>query len=993
MSLPTQFTNEGFSPGRTTTVTVDVPDYSLTQDPWWRTFRDLEITGGTTKPLTKDTVVNGSTVKAGTSNVHFLHGIGWQLETMHDGAQLVHEENATDSVLHDIASALGSFVKAPLKAVPILTGVPQGAQVGGDNFNQKQVTAEDDWSSDLYSLIADALGFPPPIEDEIVPLDRVYVDKKYGPMRPDSTLWIRFIVPQHTGAASIGIILRVYFTSLSSSPKDQDEGNGQYVLSLRADGKAFLWEQSIKGGWVLRRGNFLWSPRHQVAGQVHIIGIRSDAYLGDDGNWHGSVINIECQATQSSIQSLAVVAGGVAIGGDTTQYHVPQTKAQNVTPAPVRMDVRRDVRLRASLSFTKFKLIGALPTQVFTNPSTMGAVGAADNPIVLTLTGNVPDGTSLVITLWGADGVQCTPRTGTGLNGSSLTQTWASFNRAIKADGTSQQEYYAVIFFYASSDLINRTPIVQRLDVVRNGAVSLGASVPFTLPAGSVTDYSLMGPGPDPTIETGSVGLISLQDGFTVAKQGVVDPMAALKTRSGHSWLIELNVPACIVNGITATTSTLGIYKTSTIRRKRFGVRRRSPLMQPGATDDAYPSRTWWQGKAILDGLWKRLMQTKTANCLSFIQDPTTGKNYTITKIVKLLLSNGGLPPEMIDVPDLPITLQADANDKAEPFVFEVFSEAFKNALMLVRDYLGAAIVIDANATNGGDPSNKHGCIRLKLPPRPDFKAIPTYGYPILAKFVEDAVWTDPAVIKSKLNLNSYPKIDRGDGTMIPQIPVFGRTLEDKDEPPEGNAVYVSGTVLYQNGGSLNAGTDTTNLWAVIHNWPAANFYDNQPTGHAGDARNIPPDPTHQDYTDGSPNWIVDLNPDLNSQGAVNMRARRIFDLACHRRVTRTLEAPAALTLHGCDSVNPTTAPDLLQIRPRRFNWGDAVLYDEGDGVVKVWYISNVIVGANGVDGGSRNGSAVYEIFRIPELQEIDDTKDTVYHEFSLYGPIAAQAI
>lgn len=947
--------HSGFSPGRTTTVTVDVPDYALVQAPWWKSLDFGAITGKADNPQT--------------ANVHMIPGIGWRLTTYHDVMEIVHEQNMAAPAHLDMSTSLANNRSGILKAVSTLKGVAgHTTEVAGDYHNQQDYKAGDDVSATWpatppYNLNstdgAVRGGFPPPPDPIIVPVDRKFQDGS-GAMSPDQTLIARFWVPSPPGGTSLGLLLRIYFTGLAASPKGGVPGNGQYCLSLFGDGIALLWEKGIDGTWYSRK-SFKWCPPHQVCGHWHWLGIGSDAWFSDgvggDGNWHGSVIKFTNQSVQDHAVSFSDFITALAEGANAADYAVPQTiSPQNISPACVRLDERRNLRSIISLNYTFYHTFGTLQSAVFENPHFMGPIGGTDPPIFVHALGSFPSGTQFDISLMGADGTPCTPLGATQIES---TLAYRSFKRI---DG--QQEYYVLLQFGSDSNQ-KLTPTVRSMDFVREGINSVPRQpTPFELPPGSVTDYSIMGPGKDPTIERGSIGIMSMQDGFTVAANGVADPLAALTSRSGQSVRIEANIPPTTVNGHVTSKSTLMIAKMGTLRRKRIGGKRYLQMLRAGSGLAAFPSHTWWQGKAMLLGLWKRLMQAKTTQTYPFGKiDTDTGQIYSVTKVVRTLLSNAGLPPNMLSIREIPILLLTDQNDKAAAYQVEVYTEALPYCLELVKDYLGAAIVIDANATNGGGGLDKFGCVHLKLPPRPDANG----RYPPLCQFVDDATWSD-GVIREKLNLNSYPPYVRLDNAQVPTVPIFGWTMEDWDEPPEGNWVYVTGSLAVgETGGFWQELLAAAKLWAKICNWPAANFGDNQP---------IACDPTHPDFTDGSPNLVLVIDPALNTQTAVNFAARRIFDFACHRRRYKRFAAPAVLVIDPDDP---------LQIRPRPLTWGDCVIYNG-----EYWFISNFTLDVNGERGGTKNSEGIYEVFQIPELQAVNDENESVYHDLRQhYGPIA----
>lgn len=938
-------TNDGYAPGLTTTVTVDVPDYALAQEPIWKSFQDLEITGGADLP--------------GTTNMVFRKDIGWTLSTIHDTLNLGHDGGLLDSVVIP-ALTPGGFLSQPIKRSNSadLTGVPLGSQAAsGDNFYSKNVKAGDDWSSSQYANTTDQSSYGKPSDPEMVPLDRVYTGN-YN-FQPNDAIYLRVIIPELAGAASIGALFRVYFCGIPSQPNGGSVGTGEYACSFFGDGTAYLWEKVVSSGAWTQRLNFIWSPPHQVAKSAHYIAISSDAHLDAQGNWKGRVITFQCSGVSNILATIAGIAAGLVPGTTTTTYAVPDngsTKA--VTSVPPRLDVRRDVTLLFQPTYSKYSASGALQTQTWTTPRSMGSVGGIDPLIYVRLYGAFPTiGSVSSIALYDSTGVACTPSGPLTVTAEWVTQ---GFQR-----NAAQQSYYAIINT-APDGPASHSPIIQRVAFTRLGVVSPGTSTPFTMPAGTVTDYSVGGASYDPTTASGMIGVISYQDGFTVASNGVLDPIAPLTKQSGKSVRIEVNgLPA---NGLGNTTSTLFLGKGRRLRRARRGVKRIKPLTNPlagGATQEAWPSETWWAGKWELDGLWKRLVQSKTTATWNFAdKDPATGNIYTVQKMVQLLLTNSGLPTTMYDGgADTGITIQADPNDKNQAFTVEVFTPAVEFCQQQVRDYFGATFVVDANATNGGGSTDKYGCLRLKFPPRP----YSANTYLPLAQFVDAPNWT--SALNRVMNLNAYAAYTRADGHTVPTCPVLQGTQEIHDEAPEGNCVAVFGTAAANYTGNLQQVSGNTNLWAAIHNWPAAQFYDSQP---------IAVDPTHPDYTDGTPNLIIVVDPTLNTQGAVNFATRRMFDMACHRRLYMRFEAPVVMV---------TDPLDTLQVRMRPLMVGDCVYY-AGPATSPYWFLaSDPVINTEGSIGGTRNATAIYELYQIPEVMFNIAGYNSVYGATQLYAP------
>ena len=942
-------TTDGFAPGRATVLTMDVPDYCLSQEPVWRSLSGLDITGNTGQLANK---------------VSYRNNIGWQLTTVHDTLS-----QAFDGGLLDLAVATGTFAAGFLslptkRANTDLTGVSLGSQTAsGDNFYRKNVAAGDDWSSSQYQNSSDYSSFAPPSETEYVTLDRVFTgDHVY---QPNDSVYLRFLVPELGGNASIGALVRLYFTGIPSQPSNPNgvDGTGQYAISFFGDGSAYLWEKLTTGAWGQRKA-FTWCPPHQVAKAAHFIAVRSDAFQDENGGWHGRIITIQngtMQGLAGVMAGIVALASGVLPGQSETQYIIPDDgTTKRVTADKCRVDVRRDIPILFQPTTSVFAASGTLTTQTFAVPRDMGAVGSTDPACYITFYGSFPAGTGATMQLYSWDGTNAVACSSAGALVKTATKVTQPFTR-----DPGKKQYYATITLTPDGSALH-SPVLTDFSFVRAGVIGAGASTPFVVPNGSVTDYSIAVGAMNPMMESGSIGLVSYQDGFTVLANGVADPLAPLTRQSGKS--VRMEVTGLPANSYGNTTSTLFLGKMRTLKRKRKGVKRVSPLLNPGAggaTQEAWPSETWWAGKMEMDGLWKRLTQSKTTQTFNFgVKNPATNNLYTVNYIVETLMTNAGLPSKMYDpgtVPD--ITLQADPSDKNNAYQVEVFTPAFEYCLGLVRDWMGATLTVDANATNGGGSSDKYGCLRLKYPPRPTA----TNTYLPLAQFVDAPNWT--TTLNRVMNLGSYTAYTRSDGHTVPTCPVIGGSPEIYDEAPEGNCVAVFGTVGSGDPAALAQASGNALLWSTIHNWPAAQFMDGQP---------IACDPTHQDYTDGSPNLIVIIDPSLNTQAAVDFAARRAFDLSCHRRLYMRFEAPVVMI---------TDPLDTLQIRQRPLRQGDAVYY-AGPALNPYWFVNSVVINTDGGTGGTRMGTAIYELYQIPETMFHDATHNSVYEPTQLYAPL-----
>ena len=902
----------GATPTFTSKTYLDVPDYGKSQDSLWV---DLSL-----KEITSNDLSSSSL-----SNVTYNENIGYQLKSIHDTLSVVHEQAAADTITLR-ASNGNAIVDSNFIEIP--TYRPSTDQSGvtttgtqGDYHLQKAVPASGSWASTTAALLADYSSFPPPTQTEIVKVERVLTG--LVPMYPDDTVVMRFYCPSYGGGAPTGIITRCYFTGLATTSNGNTDGSGQYCVTFWGDGQCELDEKLISGEWTTR-ATFQWAKPNEVADHYHMVTINSDAWQNTDGNWYGSTITFKSAIAGGFVGGLLLNATGFTDNTLVYSYPVSQVIAQAITFSPVRIDARQDLSFRFAVSFTKFPDSGTITTSIFATPD-MASVGSYDPPIAITVSGIFPSTSSVTVDLFGYDGTLAT-----ALTSEQNTQTlYATFDRL-----SGYSYYYAVITLTPTSSNLG-TPTVQRMTAYRPPISSI--SSPTTVELDYVTGVSIMGAHSDPSVESAHIEFNDYQDQFD-----------NVQTRSGIS--VE-HVLECPTTANPTQFSILFKGKIQKAKRFRRGV--------PSSLD--FPDPYWSTVKADCAGMWTRLAQQKTTKTWNFGQiNPNTGKIYLITEILQSLLQDAGLPATMIDIPYNPLPLQLDPSDADNPSRIEVYTPILGYCLEMASRYLGAYLVYDPNATNlsaGGTTSDTNGCWRLRYAQR----ISSTYTFAPLAHFVMGPNWT--GTLKEVWNMASYNganyPVTSPSSQPTTVIPTKYGTQCAWIEPPEGNAVLVTGTVAtntYVNGPNFSVRDGQKTLTARMYNWPAAYFGDFTP------ATTLPPNPDHPDYTDGQPNWIVLVDPGLNSYEAVSFACRRIFDLSCHAREYISFEGPLGLVWDFTDS---------NQIRPRPLRYGDLVQADTGDeGATEYWIVSSCIPDNHGAKGGSKNLTAVYELFRVPALMD-----------------------
>lgn len=877
------------TPDRTTVVTLDVP-YTALQMPLWTDDLWMGDIGSSLIPPV---------------DVGYLPEIGYRLQDYQSSISYLHETDiADDSVLNmSVASSVLAFPTYRPKSE--LLDVPAGDQRVGDTFQRKAIGAGDTWED---ALAGDQASFPgQDLDPPTVPLDRI----ARGPTshKPNNDIHIRIEVPGT--ARSHGQVAAVAFCNVPGKRRSQTlPGNGTYQLALFADGTANLYERLTDLSWVRREMGIRWADPAAVFGRSHVISIRSDAKRDPvTGKWTGRAIFFGF----SDISSIAS-ALSAGISGNGHLYRIPgPSLANQPTLEPVRIDVRRDVRAAFQVSISKYKTTGKLTCKIRTTPGELFQTDVY--PIYVTAFGDIPtygedSVSSLAIDLYAVqeDGtsVLCT-KLESG-NDSRRTWVYSTFTGLAGA-----QSYYAELTFDASGDGFT-APTVTRLTHFRDAVAATRTPTPLVIPI--VSSISISGPGADPTHETAT---------FTAPDLGGV-LRAKIGTRS--------NVPIRCDQYYDAEDPALfSVLFSGRAFLSQFKVK------GPKTTGTTYPVKRWGIYRMLCAGEWARMMEKKTTRLfLPSGNDPTDNKSpFLVTTLLRALFREAGLLDSQFELPVS--SMRCFTASKEESMVIEPYTDILPLILTIAREYLGAYVVPDLNATNGGGASDVLGCWRVLIPPSPGEDG--EYNY--LCRFLQGR----PAAVTG-VRLTTDP-LTYPDLAGIPQTFIRKDSLVTEIEPPEGNIVIVDG-VADMLGVLATSGLNTRlRSRQTLTNWPAVDKGQEAP---------LPlPDPTHPDYTNGEPVILYYQNPGLVNEKAINFMARRLFDLGCHARHWRKFEAPLKLIFD---------ASDPLQIRARKLQFGDAVLYQEDDGTMARYFVGSCNIKTG--EGQSKNSMAAYELFSIPAL-------------------------
>lgn len=884
------------TPDRQNVVLLDVATSVLQETQWADDLSETEIPSNTVEP----------------SNVAYHSGVGWRLQEYQAELSAVHETSIADDAVISFTSgsvATGILAVPTYRTKPELTGVPTAGLRDGDNYLQKRVAAG---SSFAATLTADQAAFPGPALATLMTMDRVAVAPTVQSPNRGMHWRIRF----GSGAGSLEALATLYFVGMPGQlAADEYRGTGSYALVLYGDGLAILHEQVLSSPrtWVARR-RMQWCPPNMVVGMEHHIGITSDTRLDAAGLWTGTHIIIRFPTYSIGNFAMVVAAmydstrGGA---GEDLIYPIPQT-ISNAQPTlePIRVDIRRDVRARFQVSYGKYKPSGTLTTKVRVAPAPLNDV--ATYPIYVTVIGTIPTGASLSLQLYKVNPDQSVyPRqTACTLVSTTSGLTWFQGAFTGFADAT---EYFAVVTFTSAAG--TATPTVRKVTFYRQAVAAITAPTPLEIP--TVSSMSIAGPDRDATHETAQ---------YTAPDPGG-DLAAKIGTRGNVPILHKL-----FYDPLDATAFTILFRGRAFISRfKRKGFK---------TVGTTYPRSKWGTYQIQCAGEWARLMEKKTIRRYSYGgPDPNDGQTpYLVTTVLRDLFQQAGLLTRQYELPTSSIRMFIEPG-KEDSGIIEPYVEIFPIITQLARDYLGAYVMPDNNATNGGAANDELGCWRVRIPPSPDSV---TGNYNYLCRFLQGR---PAAVLGKRLTTDplTYPDL-----AGVPQTFIRRGSLTKEVEPPDGNIVIVDG-VSAGIEGSLAVNKNGI-LRIKLYNWKAI------ADGRVGGAHPAP-DPTHPDYTTGEPCIIYYQDKNLQSEKAVSFIARRIFDLAGHAKNWRRFEAPLKL-------VDDTT--DSLQIRFRKLQFGDAVLFEEDDGTMAPYFVGSVNLKTG--EGQSKNSMAAYELFQIPAL-------------------------
>ena len=932
MAIQNTVLGGSITPGWAHDVRIDIPVVFAVQPASWT---DLSWDKMIDKKYTYS-------MAASDSYPHIIYesNYGWRPEHYCDNLNVTYEQTASDTqqtsmTLSDSGSgsSMIAYNNQRKYQAPEFAFIPTNtARAIGDVFYRKSIKAGD---SNPINNGSDQASFPAPSTITPVPLDRIAVSTSNT--NPEETLIFRFKLPGVSGSNTVGVILTYYFVGVPTwTEYDAYEGTGFYAVELSGDGRFRLVEkQSTTGNWITRANGF-WSLPADVPGRDHYMSIKSDATDNGAGVYNATVINLLFRTDAGTIGgSQSLPTGNQASQGWSHSYpynivrRTPRTTAQSLNK--VRLDCRRDCMPSVYFGSLKYYPTAYAYTPVFSLVAQPLNVGSNVSNYRIGFLGSFPSGTTATVELFWCDPTSNGTLTScTAVSTTTVTGSYA-YREFYVPEG--KQFYRAKITSSSSSDGF-KAPRVYRLLAVRD-AISRVSTPTFV--SAKANAISITGQGRDPASDSCSIN--------------ITDPsgsLSRLKTRSMLPFDVKLYYDS------TDRTKYSILFRGRICQAKFSKIWPKGYVGDSGPTslasnnpDRQYPATDTGTYKMRCLGEFVSLKARKAPQTYDFSHDPSTGRPYLVSDIIRILLLAAGYPATCVDVPNYTVELLTQVG--GDEYKLEVYSEIFPFINELAGQFLNAWFVFDTNASNGG--TGDLGCWRLKRAP----VANSSGKYRALAAFTtaqSDSSNHSGSSIPSVLP-GAFPLVSDGINstpTLRPRA-ILRDFYETMVEPPEGNQVIVTGVGTATAGSGIIAIQQKIKLTQTAVNWKAVNFGQNG-TDHPL------PDPTYADYTDGTPNVIYICDPSLTTQDAVNWRCRRTYDLACHAKYWTIFAAPLVLV---------TDPDDSLQLRPRPLHFGDIVLINGVQNVVNsVQYEAQMGDGHNAATW--QNTIAIYECYQVPAL-------------------------
>ena len=652
--MPLDLSEAATTPGRVTSIDVDVPTYINSRTP-------IHVA----RP--GDQINVASYIGRSSTNVQFLADRTWALKRKYQGwenAALASGTFVTDSDGSKIPNAVVYYgMRGPFD-LPGSGGWGIGGLIGALAMPVfgRIVLPGDNWSQ---TLAADEAALNrPTLNAETVPLNRVFS----GSVTYAANRGFVFVFMVPAGVSAQDWLFTYYFGGPSEATAVEGFENtlqGMWAVSFRGDGTAVLYGNGYAEGlgadyWTVRKSFRYSAPTRAVNGwhwcsiqplgrnKIIFTNTQADNHPKAEDNVWGDVVHGGRKLPVNTV----IHTHSAASTKHTFNTHIAGA-------GTVRVDARADMRWYFSIGLDGWETSGTL----YDTPFTLPRIVPAGTELEVVGDYETPAGTTLTIAAYRAD------------TGAALTVVPGETSKFYTA--ADVREYFLKFTFTGPG---TATPLLRGYTVIVDHQIVLTA--PTTQTGGEVQTVSVLGPTRDPSTET--------------ARLLIDDPGGEL-TKLAQRGRTPVQIK------VTQDESVSILFDGEVARA---GSGKKQPERRNAA--DAWPVDDWRVYDCLLVGKWARLYDKVALQPQDYSQDFTepadsSGRRppWKVSDIIADLFGRAGVPTEQLDIPDNeqrlfpgpnspPLRLPLP-NTRYAPLIFE-----------LARLYLDWFICWDANAGTRG---------------------------------------------------------------------------------------------------------------------------------------------------------------------------------------------------------------------------------------------------------------------------------------------------
>ena len=630
------------TPGRTLTITYDVPEPALIEEAWAQGRRGADIAPGQ----------QGSV----SSGVYYWSSGCWTLFPVQKNLHLLREQTNALVIPQTKMTLITGLVATAVVALHAtanqwtqqgnipLTTYSGAVQPSGDPFIIKRVPA----GITGYNPLPSNLDLPPADSENVV-MDRTGESNNAYPA--DQGFCWRWMLPGGPHEHPDGV-MTVYF--------------GQFALYLDGTGKAHLWENSTlqigPANWLLR-DEWQYCLSSQVTNVEHCLLIFP--HLDRDGgkciDFSGNALDIAATlGGGASTNSHAVSASNhVYRAGPLAYAYLPDPCPGFATVSgPARYDTRRDLRLAVQVSTLGFSPAGSLQDYPMALPPQTSA--------------------SAVVSGWLDARIPPTCQFAAQVNDTDNYEGGNSFGAFVP--GTNTKPF--VQFSFGGDG--NSTPLLWGYTLSRPPVIEENAPGAFT--GGTNRSLTLSGQSADAQQETGTL---------------VVSDVTAQLPRFQNRGLIGTRILSSFLDpsGTLREAMIFRGYVRQPTAKKKGKLYRTYP--SPDWREYSAPLIGMWQrlARRVQDSSFR--LFTLDPNAPS---DPITGAPppYKVTDAIREMIYACGFDPSYVNIPDLPFRLWPSHDGQNDANTVSPKTTLASHIQTMCRQYLGGYLTYDLSAGSDG---------------------------------------------------------------------------------------------------------------------------------------------------------------------------------------------------------------------------------------------------------------------------------------------------